>query len=225
MYRLLAILAAWLILAAPVHGASANPSYGMHGMVLFGGEDGLYVAHLPMFHAPHDVQMVARVRLADAALDAMLKAELARRPALWTVAPEKFELDRLAPDAAHPLPGFSASLVLGHFEQGGQTRHANVALVVDSVLVYRKLDPAARVAAHARYLQVGRGVRRFLVKEIDSRPDMDHIVAIAVAADTPAGPVTMPRRALEAPGAAAIEAALPGASVLRTVYFETADLR
>jgi hypothetical protein len=37
----------------------------VHGMVLFGGKQAAYVSHLPMFHAPHDRQLILKVALAD----------------------------------------------------------------------------------------------------------------------------------------------------------------
>lgn len=217
-------LAAWL-LAAGAHGA--NPSFGLHGMALFGGQEGLYISHLPMFHAPHDTQLVARVRVADAALDAELRRRLDGKTALWTVAPEKFELDRLAPGAAAPLRQFQADLVLGHFEQDGQTQYTGATVVVEQVLMYRPLSPAARDGATATYVQLGSGAQRFLVKEIDSRPDFDHIVAYRAAPGATTAPATVARHALRQPGAQALAAALgvPPAGIAGTIYFYTDDLR
>jgi hypothetical protein len=57
---------AWLFAGGFWRGARAaspdvtpppgTPRLGTHGMVLFGGHDGLYGYHLAMFHAPHDRQ-------------------------------------------------------------------------------------------------------------------------------------------------------------------------
>lgn len=77
--------------------------YGSHGMAVFGGRDGLYASHLPMFHAPHDAQVLLRFRLADASVDASLRARLALRPQLWTLDPESFDLHRLQPGNPEPL--------------------------------------------------------------------------------------------------------------------------
>jgi hypothetical protein len=79
-------------------GAAADVTYGEHGMALFGGKEGLYASHLPMFHAPHDYQVIL-VHVADPATDAALRKRLDGKTALWTIAPEKFELSRLAPQA------------------------------------------------------------------------------------------------------------------------------
>src|SRR6202008_43757 len=112
---------------SPAHAAKEkNPAtYGEHGMAVFGGKEGLYASHLPMFHAPPDYQLVLQFHLADPALNARLKGLLDGNSRLWTLAPEKFEIDRLAPGARHPLHAFKGDLVLGHFEQGGKTRYAH----------------------------------------------------------------------------------------------------
>ena len=207
-----------------------KPSWGEHGMALFGGAEGLYASHLPMFHAPHDYQVVLQIHLADAALDAALRRRLDGKPELWTVAPEKFELERLAPGARLPLVRFKADLVRGHFEQQGKTEYAGATLVVDRVLLYRQLQQQRKDSATARYLQIGAGRQRFLLKEIDSRPDFDHIVAFSTAANAPSTPLELPKAGLRQPDAQALAAALQAAlgvpATLRgPVYFYTDHLR
>lgn len=223
--RAAALAAVAWSLAAPA--LAAGPTFGTHGMALFGGKDGLYASHLPMFHAPHDYQVVLQVRVADARLDAALKSRLDGKTALWTVDPEKFELNRLAPDATEPLREFKADLVLGHFEQGGKPQYNGATLVIEKVLLYRQLSPAARTIHTATYVQIGNGRQRYLIKEIDSRPDFDHIVSYRAASHAPDGPVTIARNGMAEPDAKALAAALQAApSALRgTVYFYTEDLR
>lgn len=167
LFFLFALVPSWLL--------AAEGRFGMHGMVLFGGQDGLYASHLPMFHAPHDVQVVLKLRFADATLDRAMRARLDGTTALWTLAPERFALDRLAPGADRPLADFAADVVEGHFEQGGVVRHRQARVAVEQVILYRQLDGAPSVRMTSRYVPVG----RFLVKLIDSRPDLDHIVLLA----------------------------------------------
>ncbi|UUZ50714.1 hypothetical protein LP420_13830 [Massilia sp. B-10] len=83
----------------------------------------------------------------------------------------------------------------------------------------------ARASVGGAYLQVGSGSERFLVKEIDSRPDFDHIVAISTRADAPLDAVVLPKSALVQPKAQALSDALPGSKVRGTVYFYTDDLK
>lgn len=198
----------------PQRAQAHDHSFGTHGMTLFGDRDGLYLSHLPLFRAPHGHQVVLKVRLADAQLDRALREQLDGKTHLWTIEPERFELSRLDPQAGSPLRTFSADVFSGHFERDGKRAYPKAQFVVDRVLVYRQLDSAMRSRSQARYLPVG----SFLVKEIDSRPDYDHIVALAAPAPQV---LVVPKAGLDNP-----EAALKALAAVRgTVYFETGDLR
>lgn len=212
---LLRTSAAAVLLACGAAPALAHDdSHGSHGMVLFGDRDGLYASHLPLFRKPHDRQVVLQLRLADAKLDQELRARMQGTIALWTIDPERFELSRLDPASPRPLKNFAADIYGGHFERGGEKRHAQAQFVVEKVVYAWRLDPAMRANAESRCLPVG----KYLVKRLDSRPDFDHIVALAVPAP---GPLTISRRDLANPEAE-LKKRLP---VIGTVYFETGDLR
>ncbi|SHN42864.1 hypothetical protein SAMN05192549_11568 [Duganella sacchari] len=217
--------AALMLLAGSA--AAADVTYGEHGMALFGGKEGLYASHLPMFHAPHDYQVVLQVHVADPATDAALRQRLDGKTALWTIAPEKFELSRLAPQAATPLRQFKADLVLGHFEQGGKTQYAASTIVVDKVLFFHKLSPEQRASVSSTYMQIGDGQQRYLVKQIDSRPDYDHIIAYRAARGAAHTDITVIKRGLSQPNAAELAAALHAQrnTIRGTIYFYTDDLK
>jgi hypothetical protein len=200
--------------------ARAETAMGGHGMAVFGGREGLYASHLPMFHTPHDSQLVFRFHLADAAADRVLRETLAREPKLWTFDPEPFDLLRFAPGHAQPLREFKARFFEGHFERGGKPQAADQCVVVDEVLMFRRLDPAMRDATVGRYRMVGQGHERFVVKEIDRRPDFDQI--LRVAAPSVVDRVEVPLKGLERPNAA-LQGALNARS-LTEIYFETGDL-
>ncbi len=219
MKRLLRALLLALCAAAPAAALAAPAAtYGTHGMALFGGTDGLYASHLPMFHAPHDYQVVLQIRLSDPAQDRALRERLDSKTALWTISPEKFEIDRLAPGVANPLTQFRADLVLGHFEQGGKPQLVGVTAIVDKVLVFRQLSPALRQAKQIRYLRIG---RHFLLKEVDSRPDFDHIVLVkGVVGKT----VSLSHSGTSQPADQALAEA-SGARVMGTIYYDTDDLK
>lgn len=219
-----------LMLSSLVHAAPLT--WGLHGMVLFGGKQGLYASHLPMFHAPHDYQVVLQVRLADPALDARLRQQLDGHTALWTLEPERFELARLLPAAPMPLRQFRATVVRGHFEKDGKAEpgYGAAAIIVERVLLMRQLSPLPAVQASARYLQVGDGTQRFLVKRIDSRPDFEHIVAWTSPAQAPHGDIVAAKWGVQETPVATLQAALrtqPGktARLRGTVYFSTEDVR
>ena len=201
--------------------AFAETAMGGHGMAVFGGREGLYASHLPMFHTPHDSQVLLRFHLADAAADKALRETLAREPKLWTFDPEAFDLLRLGPGHVKPLREFKARFFEGHFERGGKPQAVEQRVVVDEVLLFRRLSPAQRKAATGRYRLIGKGSEWFAVKTIDRRPDFDHIVRL----DAPQarGEVQVELQGVTQPNAA-VQRAFK-AKGLTEIYFETDDLK
>lgn len=199
----------------------AETAMGGHGMAVFGGREGLYASHLPMFHTPHDSQVVLRFHLADAAADRALREQLARHPKLWTFDPETFDLLRLQPGHAQPLREFSARFFEGHFERGGKPQSKAQRVIVDQVLLFRRLDAKPRDATTGHYRLIGQGSEWFAFKTIDRRPDFDHIVRLL--APQVRGEVDVPLQGTRNPGAAVQQAFM--AQALIDLYFETDDLR
>jgi hypothetical protein len=205
----------------PAFARADETAMGGHGMAVFGGREGLYASHLPMFHAPHDTQLLLRFHLADAAADRALRETLAREPKLWTFDPEPFDLLRFAPGHARPLREFQARFFEGHFERGGRPQPAEQRVVVDEVLLFRRLDPTPRESATGRYRLIGRGSEWFAVKRIDRRPDFDHILRL----DAPVvrGEAVVALQGLARPDEAVRQAFKARGWV--DLYFETDDLR
>lgn len=215
------LLTALAALPLAARAAAVETAMGGHGMAVFGGREGLYASHLPMFHTPHDSQIVLRFHLADAAADRALRDTLAREPRLWTFDPETFDLLRFAPGHAKPLRDFEARFFEGHFERGGKPQAGAQRVVVDEVLLFRRLSTAMRAADAGRYRLIGQGNEWFAFKRIDRRPDFDHIVRL----DAPAlrGEVDVPLQGLAQPGDA-VQRAFK-AKGRTEIYFETDDLR
>ncbi len=228
------------VATAPTAAKSdASSGFGAHGMAVFGGEEGLYASHLPMFHRPHDVQLVFRFHLADATADAALRSNLTAKPALWTLDPTKFDLYRFAPKHSQPLTQFAARFVEGHFERGGKERFDNQVVVVDEVILYQTLDFTLRAESPGRYLKIGKGAEQFLIKRIDRRPDFDIIAALkstngvaqvkqrtSNTASTK-NEILLPTKHLDAPLVTQLQAAIGDASITVSgiLYFETKDLK
>ena len=205
---------------------------GIHGMALFGGADGLWVSHLPLFidpprfMHPHDRQVYVEIALANPALDRTMRAKLAAKPALWTVRPEDFQLVCLLPGNPLQLKQFNADLFEGHFERGGIRRQMGVTVKVMRVIENHRVDSKAGPGRQARYLPIGRGNSLFLVKQVGARPDFDHIVALRPGAVVDPAGITVATANLRQPSIAALEAAGHGRfKVAGTVHFETADLQ
>ncbi|XLZ67847.1 hypothetical protein ABT364_14900 [Massilia sp. SR12] len=209
----------------PLH--AADKTFGTHGMALFGGPEGLYASHLPMFHAPHDFQVILQIHIADKATDAALRKRLDGKAALWTIDPEKFELSSIAPESEKPRKEFRADLVQGHFERGGSTQYKGTKIVIDKVIMFRQLESKEHSAKLARYLQLGSGKQRFLIKEINARPDFDHIVAYTAEPGAPTTPIQVRKWGVQQTGNDALAMALKVnmSAIAGTVYFETGDLK
>lgn len=158
VFSFLTILLAWTVFAqqTPQTIAAAAPQlvhpadhraqqtrFGLHGMLLFTDGVQLFASHLPMFHAPHDVQVVLKVRLVDEFMQRRLVDMLWQEPSsYWTLEPELFDLNRLAPAAQQPLRQFQATLYQGHFERGG-AKQTTTGMMVEQVLWYYPLQSAA----------------------------------------------------------------------------------
>ncbi len=227
--------------AASTSAHQATPStaqrWGTHGLALFGGSDALYASHLPMFHAPHDVQMIIRFHVSDTATDRAIRNALNSTPELWTIDPEEFDLDRLAPGHPDPLKSFNARIVQGHFERGGKERFTMQTLIIDEVLFFHHLSGETRQHSEGRYLVIGKTKPRFLVKKIDRRPDFDLIVLLNSSRDSMHDgwdhmptEILLPSENLLAPSQHAWRRALTKqlgkkVDVGSVLYFETGDLR
>lgn len=147
----------------------------VHGMLVFGSKGKMYVSHLPMFHSPHDYQLLAELEL-PAAAKATYLASLKENPAenIYTLVPETFVLPELV---AHPRP-FSASLVRGHFERGGTEIAGNITVSLGKILHFRKFEKNAPRPAKGTYLLFGTAEESFTAHFVSARPDFDQIVRV-----------------------------------------------
>lgn len=212
-------------------GKSAG--WGSHGMAVFGGHEGLYASHLPMFHAPHDTQVVIRFHVQDQAIDAQLRHALASNPELWTLDPEEFDLLSLAPGHTNPLKEFTARFVQGHFERGGEERFTGQTAIIDEVILFRRLTATEHKLTQGRYHLIGKVREHFLIKEIDRRPDFDLIVALKPSASLGLhfpSIVKLPSQDMQVPSDMSLNRMLlrqigPDVSVRKVLYFETEDLK
>lgn len=207
-----------------VNSEQATARFGKHGMVVFGGKEGLYASHMPMFHAPHDFQVIIRFHLADRKVDQQLRQRLTRTPTLWSLDPEDFDLLRLEPHHAQGLREFKAQLFEGHFERDGKKHFAEQKVVIEEVLLFQVLLPQAKKQTEGRYRLIGKGSEQFLIKEIDRRPDFDVVIALGnKAKDIQSKGLLLPSDDLTLPSSLT---SLIGKKVgsAKILYFETGDL-
>lgn len=167
-------------------GPSSDPPLGVHGMAVLGHND-IYLSHLPMFHAPHDYQVL--VKASFGAAGQIYLDDVAAHPevSLYTFFPEQFVLSDLWPGSAGEPPrrtSFSGRLFRHHFEQPEAHPEEPVALAsdvtveVEEVLYHRRFDPDARRPEQLTYVLVGAGDERYLAHAVTRAPEFDQLVAL-----------------------------------------------
>ncbi len=153
---------------------------GTHGMVLFGAGGRLFVSHIPMFHRPHDVQLLATVALEH--------PELPRgqdfSDGTYTLEPERFDLDALAQGR---LKRFKATVYRGNFEGGGTPLHRDVTVRMENVALMLPLAGQGPEFAELRYWVLGSGKEAFLVHALSRAPDFDQVVKVSLEGEVPPG--------------------------------------
>jgi len=143
--------------------SGANGRIGTHGMIAFGtAADDAYLSHIPMFQAPHDVQLVVHGSLVGAGLPRTLGDRL------YTFVPKPISLDALRLGSLRELVG---TLYLGNFEDGGRPVATNVRFSVREIVHQHVLDARADETADDDVIEAG----DFRVHLIGGAPSFDRI--------------------------------------------------
>ncbi|MES2854529.1 MAG: hypothetical protein V4692_01645 [Bdellovibrionota bacterium] len=159
-------------LAQHDHHAPPKEAPSVHGMLVFGTSK-IYVSHLPMFHAPHDYQLIFEVEL-DARGNAQYQqAKKLSSETVYTIEPEQFVLSEMI---ANPKP-FKAKIYSGHFERGG-TVLAHVTIHPKKTVFSKKFDPAELKPQEEKYFVIENESEKFSVHVITAKPDFDEISEI-----------------------------------------------
>lgn len=149
-----------------------DPEYeGIHGMVLINNGSSLYASHLPLYHKPHDAQIIYKIEARDNAL-----VYLVRDADLVTIKPEKFNLQRLMRGERLTV---KADVYLGHFEKEGSLTYEQVQITFSNLEYLRMLEPSAKPVAKQVYDSVPlKGTARLLVHQIQGAPSYDQILLV-----------------------------------------------
>src|SRR6267154_647036 len=120
------------------HSHQAGPANkpAVHGMVIFGHHK-LYGSHLPLFHAPHDYQIILELELSKEDAQRFM-ADQRQHPEIttYTIEPEKFMLEEMVASSG----SFKANLYRGHFERGGVKIFDSLKVKIASVIYFKKFD-------------------------------------------------------------------------------------
>jgi hypothetical protein len=161
----------FLFSVATAHG---DPK-ATHGMVLFGDKT-TYMSHLPMFHAPHDYQLVAQISVGEITRGALFDYEQLKSAghSLFTLVPKPMDLTQVI---SGQITQFQALLYDGHFEKEG-TSLGTVQVTVQKILVSKKLEPAS--AEKGKFLVFGKADEYYAVHLIDGKPNYDGIFNVSI---------------------------------------------
>lgn len=163
-----------------IHRQGDHPA--IHGMLII-GEARVLMSHLPMFHSPHDFQVLLEVSLSMAGA-APSKTYLDDRrdtmSKVYTWVPKPFVLSTLVADPTMQ-PTMIGTIYRGHFERGGVAITSDqVEARVGRVLYARRLDPKAPAPTELRYLMFGSPAELFLAHLITKPPDFDQVLVAQV---------------------------------------------
>jgi hypothetical protein len=173
------ILSVLLLIGSPVfamdHSAHSNQDRpATHGMAVV-GHSKVYLSHLPMFHSPHDYQVILEVEF-DVNSKNIYDQSVTAPSELYTIAPEDFVL----PDMTKAGNSFQATLFKGHFERGGEAIAENVTIKITKVLYFKKFNPGESNPAQAKYIVFGNESEQFMAHVITAKPDFDQILKLKV---------------------------------------------
>ncbi|MGH1516528.1 hypothetical protein [Chryseobacterium sp. JK1] len=146
----------------------------VHGMLLLGNSS-LYGSHLPMFHSPHDYQVLLQLSISNKDKEAYIKDRFDHpNENVYTLEPEVFVL----PEILENRKSFKGNIYRGHFERGGVEILKNVEVHIDKLLYFRKLNPLATKDKLPTYLLFGDQNEQFIAHSIKARPDFDELLSL-----------------------------------------------
>ena len=149
-----------------------DPEYvGVHGMVLVTHGSRIYASHLPLYHKPHDVQLVYKIESKEIPF-----LNLVRDAELVTIKPKPFNLQRLMRGEKMTVV---ADVYRGHFEREGEKIYSDKTIVFDKQLYVRKLEKLAQPSAWQEYdvIEVGK-TERIYIHKISKQPSFDHLLHV-----------------------------------------------
>jgi hypothetical protein len=189
----------------------------VHGMLVV-GKGTIYLSHLPMFHSPHDYQVILEAEFDPASSSAYAKSLKSHAEPVYTIAPETGVLAEMAQVGR----SFKAELFRGHFEREGVP--LGPALVtIKKVVYFRKFDPLALKPPGLELVLFGNAQEQFAAHVIQAKPDFDQVLGVETKLDLEEGAVVKSyARAENAP--LKQQQTLTDLKVKKVFYTETGDL-
>jgi hypothetical protein len=221
--------------STPGFASSDKPS--IHGMLMV-GQKSIYLSHLPMFHTPHDYQVIIEVTLRGSGnpADQYFQDRLSSNKTVYTLVPDSaFVL----PEKIQKLETFQATIYRGHFERNGTPIIRNILVDIKKVIYFKKFDKNENIKANYEAILFGDQDEQFVAHKISACPDFDQVLSVELKAGGSGAPLPLNRlvtlsqqkrqNALEVGSSYLFpESQEPISSqsfkVLKQLYFETGDL-
>jgi hypothetical protein len=156
------------------HKVMTQDKPSTHGMLIFGKEK-IYASHLPMFHSPHDYQIILELEL-DPNTMKLFVTDQDKNPeyTTFTIEPEKFIL----PEMIQKVKTFKASLYRGHFERGGAKIATDINVYIKKVIYFSKFNQEEPRAVNTNFIVFGNSKEQFIAHQISNKPDFDQIIQV-----------------------------------------------
>ena len=173
------LIAAWLLLHSIGSYAQHNMQHdkdrpSTHGMLVFGNTT-LYASHLPLFHTPHNYQVILELKCSKKNLK-KFQSDQRHHPACntYTIEPETFIL----PDMLAQPRSFKVKLYRGHFERGGVLIASDITVEIKQIIYYKKLEPSTPKLPEASYIIFGNDKEQYAVHTLSNKPDFEQIIEV-----------------------------------------------
>jgi len=151
-----------------------------HGMLIF-GKNKIYAYHLPMFHSPHNYQIILELELDETAKSLFIEDQKNNPEyATYTIEPETFVLPQMIVKGN----SFTVDLYRGHFERGGKKIASKIKVVIKEVLFYNKFKSDEKRSAVSSFILFGNDKEQFMAHLLTNKPDFDQIIEVKAPIDT-----------------------------------------
>lgn len=192
-----------------------DPKYeGVHGMVLLTHRSTVYAYHLPLYHVPHNIQVLYKLEVKDVALLQMI-----RDAELVTIKPEVFNIQRLERGEEMVI---NADIFMGHFERDGMLVHQSRPLTFAKKLYARYINELDLSSNKQVYDVVDlKNNYKIYIHRIQQAPSYDHVIHI----DAEASCLSSFNTSSAVPKRSELQFKFINCGTMKPLYYETQDFQ
>lgn len=162
------------------HVMQTTDKASTHGMLIF-GKNKIYAYHLPMFHNPHNYQIILELELTEEEKGLFIEEQKSNTEyATYTIEPETFVLPQMIAKGN----SFTVDLYRGHFERGGKKIASKIKVVIKEVLFYNKFKSDEKRSALSSFILFGNEKEQFIAHLLTNKPDFDQIIEVKAPFDS-----------------------------------------